>query len=232
VVSEFLAERLSVNYGVAPSSGRDFVIANMGVNTERFTPGDAAALKQLAGIPEGVPHLLFVGNFVEQKGVVDLAHALVALSDRGVAFRATLLGHGPEMPEVRRIVAPLADAVEFRTVVSHQDLVDVFRSADLFVLPSRREGVGLLVCLESLSCGVPVLAGRAGGLPEIIHDGENGVLVQPEDPTALADAIQTLVGDPPKLAALAAGARTSALPYSEAAQAEKVYRVYEECAGL
>jgi glycosyltransferase involved in cell wall biosynthesis len=231
VVSEFLAERLTENYGVAPPPGRGFVIANMGVNTERFTPGDAAALKRAAGIPPGVPHLLFVGNFVVQKGVVDLARALATLAERGVAFRATLLGHGPEMPEVQRIVQPLREAVQFRTVVSHEALIDVFRSADLFVLPSRREGVGLLVCLESLSCGVPVVAGRAGGLPEIVRDGENGLLVEPENPVALADALQGLMRDPERLAALAAAARESALPYSEAAQAERVYEVYKECAG-
>ena len=63
--------------------GREFVIANMGVNTERFTPGDAAALKAAAGIPADVAHLLFVGNFVEQKGVVDLARALVMLARAG-----------------------------------------------------------------------------------------------------------------------------------------------------
>jgi D-inositol-3-phosphate glycosyltransferase len=231
VVSEFLAERLAENYGIEQAPGREFLIANMGVNAERFTPGDARALKRAAGIPEGVPHLLFVGNFVEQKGVVDLARALVALDSRGVAFRATLLGHGPEMPEVRQIVEPLGNAVELRTVLSHEALVDVFRSADLFVLPSRREGVGLLVCLEALACGVPVVAGRAGGLPEIIHDAENGLLVEPESPAALADAIQGLLGDPARLASLAAAARESALPYSESAQAEKVYRVYEECVG-
>jgi len=152
------------------------------------------------------------------------------LRDRGVDCYATLLGHGPEMPEVRSIVAPLGDSVRFRTVVSHEALVDVFRSADLFVLPSRREGVGLLVCLESLSCGVPVIAGRAGGLPEIVHDGENGLLVAPENPTELADAIQSLIDDPARREALAAATRPSALPYSEAAQADKVYRVYEECA--
>ena len=195
VVSEYLAERLAENFDVRPTPGREFVIANMGVNTERFTPGDSAALKQADGIPVDVPHLLFVGNFVEQKGVVDLASALVILRERGVDYRATLLGHGPEMTEVRSIVAPLGDAVRFRTVVSHEALVDVFRSADLFVLPSRREGVGLLVCLESLSCGVPVIAGRAGGLPEIVHDGENGLLVATENPDALADAIQSLIED-------------------------------------
>jgi D-inositol-3-phosphate glycosyltransferase len=147
-----------------------------------------------------------------------------------VEFRATMLGHGPEMPEVLRIVEPLGEKVQFRTVISHAMLVDVFRSADLFVLPSRREGVGLLVCLEALSCGVPVVAGRAGGLPEIVHDGENGVLVEPADPDALADTIQGLIEDPARRSALAAAARASALPYGESAQAAKVHRVYEECA--
>jgi glycosyltransferase involved in cell wall biosynthesis len=119
--------------------------------------------------------------------------------------------------------------VAFRTVVSHETLVDVFRSADLCVLPSRREGVGLLVCLESLSCGVPVACSTAGGLPEIVRDGENGVLFPPENPEALADTVQRLIADPAERAALAANARASALPYSEAMQAERVFHVYEEC---
>jgi glycosyltransferase involved in cell wall biosynthesis len=231
VVSHFLAERLAENFGVTPTPGCDLLIANMGVDTALFTPGDRDALKRAAGLPVGVPHLLFVGNFVEQKGVTDLARALVLLAENAVDFRATLLGHGPEMHEVAGIVEPLGERVRFRTVVSHEALVDVFRSADLFVLPSRREGVGLLVCLESLSCGVPVACGRAGGLPEIVHDGVNGVLFEPNDPAGLAETLQGLLGDPERLAALAAAARDSALLYSEASQAEKVFRVYQECAG-
>jgi glycosyltransferase involved in cell wall biosynthesis len=214
---------------VESPADRPFVIANMGVDTELFTPGDAAPLKLAADVPQGVPHLVFVGNFVEQKGVTDLARALAILAERGVEYRASLLGHGPEMAEVRQIVDPLGDLVRFKTVVSHDKLVDVFRSADLFVLPSRREGVGLLVCLESLSCGVPVAVGRAGGLPEIVRDGVNGVLFEPADPVGLADALQALLADPDRLAGLAANARQSALPYSEDEQARRVFETYEEC---
>jgi glycosyltransferase involved in cell wall biosynthesis len=231
VVSQFLADRLTENFGIAQEPGREFVIANMGVDAEKFTPGDRAALKAAAGLPSDVAHLLFVGNFVEQKGVTDLARALVILRDRGVPFRATLLGHGEEMAEVREFTAPLGELVSFRSVVPHEQLVDVFRSADVFVLPSRREGVGLLVCLESLSCGVPVACGRAGGLPEIVHDGVNGTLFDPENPTGIADALQRLIEHPEELAKLAQGARSSALPYSEAMQADRVYEVYKECAG-
>lgn|GEM_PF-3048300 len=232
VVSDYLAARLTENFGVVEAGGREFLVANMGVDTGKFTPGDRPSLKLAAGLPEGVPHLLFVGNFVEQKGVTDLARALAILQGRGVAFRATLLGHGPEMAEVAEVVSPLGELVRLKGVVPHAELIDVFRSADLFVLPSRREGVGLLVCLEALACGVPVAAGRAGGLPEIIHDGDNGVLFEPNDPTGLADAIQRLLERPDELARLAANARRSALAYDEAVQAEKVFRVYEECAGL
>jgi glycosyltransferase involved in cell wall biosynthesis len=231
VVSDFLAQRLTENYGVASTAERPFLIANMGVNTELFTPGDSAPLKAALGIPAEVAHLVFVGNFVEQKGVTDLARALVLLRERGVDFRATLLGHGPEMPEVRRVVEPLGDLVRFKSVVSHELLVDVFRSADLFVLPSRREGVGLLVCLESLSCGVPVVCSDAGGLPEIVHDGQNGARFSAGDVTGLADTLQRLIEDGAARATLAANARESALPYSESMQAERVYRVYEECSG-
>ena len=229
VVSRFLAERLVENFGVTPPAERPFVIANMGVDTDKFTPGDSQALKAADGLPRDVPHLLFVGNFVEQKGVSDLARALVELDRRGIDFRATLLGHGPEMAEVLDVVAPLGGRVRFREVVSHDALIDVFRSADLFVLPSRREGVGLLVCLESLACGVPVAAGRAGGLPEIVCDGVNGVTFEPGDPSAIADAVQRLIEDPVQLSRLAASARASALPYSEDTQADRVFDVYEEC---
>ena len=227
-VSEFLAGELTEGFGV--TLRRDPVIANMGVDTTLFTPGDTNQAKTERGLPPTTPHLVFVGNFVEQKGVVDLAHALVLLHDGGARFRATLLGHGPLSGEVAAIVAPLGNAVRIEPVVPHAQLVGLFRSADLFVLPSRREGVGLLVCLEALSCGVPVAAGRSGGLPEIIRDGENGVLFEPADPKRIADAIRGLLSDPQALAALAANARSSALPFDDRVQAAKVAAIYRECA--
>ena len=229
VVSEFLGRELVDGFGALPP-GRLFV-ADMGVDTELFTPGDASAAKAARGLPLGVPHLLFVGNFVEQKGVTDLAEALVALRERGVDFRATLLGHGPLDERVRATISSAGDSVSIAGVVPHAQLVDVFRSADLFVLPSRREGVGLLVCLEALSCGVPVAAGRAGGLPEIVHDGQNGVLLEPGEPARIADTIEQLLGDPERLAELAARARPSALAHDERVQAAKVAAAYWEVTG-
>jgi len=166
---------------------------------------------------------------VEQKGIVDLADALVLLSARGLRFQATLLGHGPLVDEVTRIVEPIEDMVHLAGVVPHCELVPLFRSADLFVLPSRREGVGLLVCLEALSTGVPVLAGRAGGLPEIVRPDVNGDLVNPQDPPALADKIEFLLTTEGLLDTLASHARDSALEHDIAEQTAAVARAYASC---
>lgn len=226
VVSDFLGAELLAGFG---EPRRGFTVANMGVDTDLFVPGDRAARKAERDLPANRVHLLFIGNFVEQKGIDDLARALVVLYGREVPFVATLLGHGPLLPEVTALVEPLGDSVRLESVVPHERLLPLFQSADLFVLPSRREGVGLLVCLESLACGVPVAAARAGGLPEIVHDGENGIVVEPDDPSGLADALESLIRDPERLDKLAARARESALPYDERAQAAKVADAYRSC---
>lgn len=229
VVSEHLRREMVEGYG---EPAGDVVVANMGVDTLLFRPGGKAALKEARSLPAEECHFVFVGNLVEQKGVEDLARALALLDERGVAFRATILGGGPLEGLVRSIVEPLGDRVRVEPYAQHAELPALLGSADVFVLPSRREGVGLLVCLEALACGVPVVAARAGGLPEIVHDGVNGLVVPPEDPDALADALASLAEDPGRRSALARMARATALPYDEARQADVVYEAYRECLGL
>lgn len=226
VVSQFLARELLEQFG-APRG--DLIVANMGVDTGRFAPGDKKALKAMLGMNEQVPHLAFVGNFVEQKGVEDLAEALALLAERGVPYRASLVGEGPLKEGVEERLHDLGDRIRFAPFTAHTQLPALFGATDLFVLPSRREGVGLLVCLEALACGAPVATTTAGGLPEIVKDGENGLLVPPEDPTALADAIQSVLYDPQRLARLASAARPSALAYDEREQAALVAAAYSDC---
>lgn len=228
VVSRFLGLELITGYG-RPSS--DLVVADMGVDTERFAPMDKESLKADLGMTGAVPHLLFVGAFVEQKGLQDLAEALNIMAGDGVPFRATLLGDGPLKPAVEAMVHELGDRVRMAPFAPHPQLPALMGSADLFVLPSRREGVGLLVCLEALACGVPVVATRAGGLPEIVKDGVNGVLVPPEQPRELAGALERLCRDPDRIVKLAGRARETALAHDERAQAARIAQVYAECAG-
>lgn len=228
VVSEFLGRELEAGYGVRPRGG--VLVSDMGVDTALFTPGDRDTAKAARGLPAGVPHVLFVGNLVEAKGVADLATALVSLAAREADFRATFVGGGPMLAELQRITQPIRDRVAFAGVLPHHALVDVFRSADLFVLPSHREGLGL-VCLEAFACGIPVVAARSGGIPEIVEDGVNGALIEPGDRAALTDALERLLGDAGLRSRLAATARETALKHDEAAQATRVAQVYADAFG-
>ena len=107
-----------------------------------------------------------------------------------------------------------ADAVEAR-----------LREADLVVLPSRWEGCPYVV-LEAFRAGVPVVAGAVGGVPELVRDGESGVLVPPGDAPALASALLGLLDDPARRRRLAEGARGAAAPLTVRAMAEAVDEVY------
>lgn len=228
-VSDFLARQLELGYGYP---ARDVLVCDMGVDTERFAPPDGhgkAALKAAQGMTEAVPHIVYVGSFTEHKGVEDLAEALAIMADDGVVYRATLVGDGPLRAPVQGRLRPLGDRVRLMPSVAHSQLPALLGSADVLALPSRREGVGLLVCLEALACGAPVVAARAGGLVELVVDGVNGALVEPGDPMGLARALSKVCADPETLARLAAGARRSALAHDERRQAARVAKVYEEC---
>jgi glycosyltransferase involved in cell wall biosynthesis len=85
--------------------------------------------------------------------------------------------------------------VTFLGTIPRRELVDRYRRASVFCLPSRQEGFGI-VFLEAMACGKPIVAARAAAVPETVMDGETGLLVDPEDPTALARAIAALLSDP------------------------------------
>jgi glycosyltransferase involved in cell wall biosynthesis len=85
--------------------------------------------------------------------------------------------------------------VSFLGTISRQDLVDRYRRAAIFCLPSRQEGFGI-VFLEAMACGKPVVAARVAAVPETVIDGETGLLVEPDDPEGLARGLGSLLSDP------------------------------------
>jgi glycosyltransferase involved in cell wall biosynthesis len=131
-----------------------------------------------------------------------------------VRARLTVIGEGPERAtlEAQAAVGP-GGRVDFHGRVDDKDLQDAFAAADVLVLPSivdargDTEGLGV-VLLEAMSCGVPVIGSRAGGITDIIEDNESGLLVPPADPALLASALERLARDPALAARLgAAGER-------------------------
>lgn len=154
--------------------------------------GTAARLRAGANIPAGAPLLVSVGRLEANKGFHVLARALGLLVQQGRAgdLRWVLVGDGPFRSEIEHAAetAGLASRMIIAGRVSDEQLHGWYDAADLFVHPTLYEGSSL-VTLEAMAHGRPVLATRAGGLPDKVTPGENGWLVDPDRPDQLAEAV-------------------------------------------
>jgi glycosyltransferase involved in cell wall biosynthesis len=139
------------------------------------------------------PRLLFVGRIVYQKGLDLLFEALGQLQD--LPWQMDLVGDGPRVPGLREYAASLglADKIRFLGWLSRAELPKIYQQANLFVYPSRHEGMPNAV-LEAMASGLPVLATRIAGNEELVS-AETGVLVPPEDAAALQAALEALLVD-------------------------------------
>lgn len=174
--------------------------------------------------------LLFVGNSDDRnKGARYLLEAAALLNDRGVRFHLTFVDRAnaemaPQFVDARG----LAEHVTFTGRLTNDQLVRAYNETQILVSPSLYEGFGLPAA-EAMACGSPVVATTAGAFPEVIADGETGMLVPPGNACALADAIQELLSDQRRCATMgAAGARRIGEEFSWRACAEKTAAVYEE----
>jgi N-acetyl-alpha-D-glucosaminyl L-malate synthase BshA len=203
--SAWLAEATYRNLDIPRERTID-VIPNF-VDTQRFAP--AAGAPSAVGARPAV--LVHVSNFRSLKRVDDVigifAEARRRAPERAMTLR--LVGDGPERQRIRGLVqaADLDEAVEF--LGERTDLPSVLRGADLFLLPSESESFGL-AALEAMSCGVPVIASRVGGVPEVVIDGETGLLAPVGDVSAMAAHVVRLLADAPLRARLGQAARRRA----------------------
>jgi glycosyltransferase involved in cell wall biosynthesis len=160
-------------------------------------PDDAAErawFRSEFGLGAGVPVIGMAAQFIERKGHRTLVEALPAVRAAVPAVRVLLFGQGPQLESIRQMVAQrdVAEAVRFTGF--RDDLARVLPHLDLLVHPAEKEGLGVAL-LQAAACGVPIVAGRAGGIPEIVRPGLNGELIQPGDSAALARHIVALLRD-------------------------------------
>ena len=143
------------------------------------------------------PAILTVAHMYPRKNLGLLLKAFACLRDAGVPFQGWMVGDGPSRRAWERLRDSLAlqDRVTFLGVIPRRQLVERYRQAAIFCLPSRQEGFGI-VFLEAMACGKPIVAARAAAVPETVADGESGFLVDPDDPKALARALTALLRDP------------------------------------
>lgn len=190
-VSEDLARHVA-SLGVDPGKIHTML---RGVDTSRFSPGDAREARLRLGLPTEGPMMLWVGRMVPVKGLEVLIEACRALRPRHPDLRLYLVGDGALRASIQAAItaAGLDEMVRLVGLVPHEALADWFRAADLTVLPSLSEGIPN-VLRESLACGTPFVASQVGGIPELARNGA-GWLVPPGDPAALAATIDRVLTD-------------------------------------
>ncbi len=205
VVNSEIRERL-VRWGGAPER---VMVHHMGVDLARFPK------RRSAPSDSGAISIVTTARLIEIKGI---EHAIRAIANLPASLRNRVrydvIGEGPLRGDLESLAAELgvAERVRFRGTLMQDEVLAALEAAHLFVLPSivmpdgTGEGMGVAI-MEAMAVGVPVVASRSGGIPELVADGERGLLVPPGEAEALADRIVQLVENPAEAMRLAAAAR-------------------------
>jgi glycosyltransferase involved in cell wall biosynthesis len=187
-----------------------------------------AEVRRELGLSEGAPVIGLVGRLDHWgKGHKELFEAMAGLKER-FPIHALIIGGGRRRKEVRALAASLglADIVHF--LGHRRDVPDLLHAMDIFILPSYSEGVSLAL-LEAMAAGLPVIASAVGGNPEVVTDGETGLLIPPRDAEALAEAMERLLADPAWAKEMGENARKQVeADYSLDHLGRKINEIYEE----
>jgi glycosyltransferase involved in cell wall biosynthesis len=159
-----------------------------------LAPCDRAGLRRELELPEDAPLLAMVAQLIPRKGHRYLLEALPRLLPRHPGTRVLFFGRGPLEADLRQEVAQRGLGAQVRFMGFRTDLARWLGGLDVLVHPADMEGLGISL-LQAAAAGMPIVASRAGGMPEVVRDGENGLLIPPGDVPALAVALLRLLDD-------------------------------------
>ncbi len=205
-----------------------FTVIFSGIDTAPF--GEAIERREDTRHELGVgpEHLLVggVGRLEPVKGFIHFVHAARSIAESQPAARFVLAGQGSLDRELRSEAAPLSGRFQFLGL--REDVPRLMAALDVLVVPSLNEGMGR-VLLEAGAAGVPVVASDVGGIPDIVDDGETGLLVPPRDATAIAEAVLSLLHTPERRSLMGATARAKVVPhFSLESMVARIENLYEE----
>jgi D-inositol-3-phosphate glycosyltransferase len=222
--SRFNAETVARRYGFRPT-----VVFN-GIDTGLFRPlpPDPELRRELGASP-GAPLLLFVGRLQPWKGVETALRALPELP----GARLVVAGDGEDRARLEALAGELGlgERARFLGSVERSALPRLYSSADLLLATSHASETFGIGPVEAQACGLPVVASRFGGFPEVVDEGRTGLLFTPRDPADLAAAARALLNDPARRAAMAAAAPGWAAQFAWPAVADRIEAVYREVVG-
>ncbi len=219
---------LSELFGLAPE--RAYAVP-MGVDLELFRPHARAEARAMLGIGRDERVLLSVGRIEPFKGTDVLVRAVALMQER---VRMLVVGgredeHGVAWLRNEARANGVSILLDWRAAVPQSDLPAYYAAADVCVVPSLHEMFGL-VALEAMACGTPVVASDAGGLRELVRHSETGLLCKPGDAAALAEALDTLLGDASLAERMGVRGAFRAERFSWDASAARLAAVYEQVA--
>ncbi len=223
---------LSVYPEIAPERVR--VIRN-GIDTVEYAPDQKTDVLERHGIDQSRPYVIFVGRITRQKGVPVLLRAAAALDPSAQLVLLAGAADTPELgAEVSALVAELqatrSGVIWVPEMLPKPDVIQLLTHALVFACPSVYEPLGI-VNLEAMACATAVVASRVGGIPEVVDDGVTGLLVPPDDPAALADAMNLLLRAPGRADAMGrAGRERAVAEFSWDAVAAQTAALYAELA--
>ena len=197
-VSDGMRADVLAAYPAVPP-GRVRVIKN-GIDTSEYSPDPGTDVLQRYGVDPGRPAVVFVGRITRQKGLPVLLRAAGALDPRA---QLVICAGQPDTAELAAEVTALVQHLQetrsgviwLSGMLAKPEVIQLLTHATVFACPSLYEPLGI-VNLEAMACGTAVVASRVGGIPEVVADGETGLLVPLDDPAALAYGLNTLLGDP------------------------------------
>jgi starch synthase len=206
------ADILSAYPEISPERVR--VIRN-GIDTDEYHPDPDTDVLERYGVDRTRPYVIFVGRITRQKGVPVLLRAAAGLIPEA---QLVLLAGAADTPEQLAEVTELVDGLRatrsgvfwIPEMLPKPEVIQLLTHATVFAIPSVYEPLGI-VNLEAMACGTAVAGSRTGGIPEVVADGETGLLVPPGEPGALAGALNVLLRDPARARAMGEAGRKRAV---------------------
>ncbi|VDH01660.1 GDP-mannose-dependent alpha-(1-6)-phosphatidylinositol monomannoside mannosyltransferase [Lysinibacillus sphaericus] len=163
------------------------------IDEDTYHPVECGSLREDLDIKKDEKVVIHISNFRSVKRIPDLIRAFAKIVEK-VPSKLLLVGEGPEVPRIRRLVDMLGVTENVIFTGKRDDLPELLSFSDVMVLPSEKEAFGL-VLLEGFACGVPAVGTKAGGIPEVIEEGINGHIVPIGDPDAIAEKTLRILSD-------------------------------------
>ncbi len=202
------------------------IIPSVGLDTEKFRPDKDRGMeyRRKNNIPEDVFHIVSVGELNDNKNHISVINALAVLKEYNFVY--SICGIGDNKQYLINMVQELGLEDKVRIIGFERDVSRVLQSADCFVFPSIREGLGM-AAIEALACGVPVIAGDSKGSREYMHQGKNGYVCAPTDVKGYCRMIKHMMDDRSVVGKLSKMCRASVLKFDVAKTTVVMRDVYK-----